>query len=89
MLTLARCAGAWAAALQWAQSDPFSRSHHITTSGFQSMLMLMHVCERVALFGFSGPQAREWYYEGGGLIPTEDARRSWEVRGQASETQCS
>jgi len=48
--------------LQWSQSDPFNRRSHIVTSGFHAMLMLTHVCERVALFGFSGPHYREWYF---------------------------
>eukprot|EP00959_Pyramimonas_sp_CCMP1952_P332552 6963755-Pyramimonas_sp.AAC.1 len=48
--------------LQWSQSDPFNERNHIVTSGFQAMLLLMHVCEKVSLFGFSGPSYREWYF---------------------------
>ena len=48
--------------LQWGQSKYFNQQSHIVTSGFHAMLMLMHVCKRVSLFGFSGSQHREWYF---------------------------
>lgn len=60
--------------VRWAKNDFYHEHGHIPTSGFVGVVMLMHVCRKVSLFGFDldlelGPEGsgrtmlKRWYYD--------------------------
>ncbi|KAK3232919.1 hypothetical protein CYMTET_56754 [Cymbomonas tetramitiformis] len=42
---------------------PYFRAHDTTpTSGFVSMLLLLHKCQSVSMFGFAAEELKKWYF---------------------------